>query len=185
MNMRYLILALIISACGSADNDDDWADTPITTDTSATDTNTTDSGTSDTAPQLVLPEDGTWDMTEPQVVSDTCGVGEYQDVLEFVPREIVIANVTEGGFNLDDGVYCDLSESTFSCTTQQIEESALGGTATMMIESTMSGYVENTNLISTKMDVVIESCEGGGCLLIEVALTFPCPIELESNAVKL
>ncbi len=189
MNIRSVILVLLISACGSADDDKESTDTSITTDTSATDTNatdtnTTDSGTSDTAPELLLPEAGTWDMSEQRVVSDSCGIGDYQDVLEFVPGEIEISNVTEAGFNLDENVYCDLSDSIFSCTTQLLEESTMGGTATMIIDSTMSGIVEDSNLISTDMDVVITSCEGAGCLLVELALTFPCPIELEATAVK-
>ena len=168
-----------LAACSSAVDDSQPVDTETTTYEQATET-----VTSDTAPELVLPEAGTWDMSEKQVVSDSCGIGDYQDVLEFEPSEIEISNVTEAGFNLDDNVYCDLSDSIFSCTTQLLEESTMGGTATMMIDSTMSGIVEDSNLISTEMSVVITSCEGAGCLLVELALTFPCPIDLEATAAK-
>ena len=173
--------ALLVGACSSSEEDERWVDIP----TDVYSQTTTDSGEKDTAVPAVILEEGEWGMSEPQVISDVCGVDSCQDVLEFVPKTMLITNVTDLGFDLDEDDFCAIEDLAFSCHQQQLEESVLSGTATMMIESTLSGDVENANLVNTFMDVTITDCEGAGCALIELALTFPCPIQLNAKAVLL
>jgi len=175
-----LLPILVLAACSSTD-EKDWTDVPG--DSGST---SPDSGLPvDTGTAPLLPEAGEWGMAQPQIVSDSCAVNDYQDVLEFVPKTLSVLNPTVDGFELDDSSFCSLSEQHFVCDKQDASESALGGTATLIIESTLSGDVETPILMDTLMDVVIQECQGGGCALIEMALTFPCPIQLQTQASKL
>ncbi len=179
--MKTTFLALFaLTACTSPD-EKEWTDVP--NDSGSTQPDSGQPVDTGTAP--ILPDAGEWGMAEPQILSDSCGVNDYQDVLEFVPKTLTILNPTPSGFELDDGSACSLAEEEFVCATQNVNESALSGTATLVIESTLSGKIENSTRLDTQMDVLIQECQGGGCVLIEMALTFPCPIQLETQASKL
>ena len=120
--------------------------------------------------------------TDPNVVSDTCGVGDYQDVTEFVPGDMEVTSSDLDAFTLSDGSVCVRDDLAFTCDTHDVSESALSGTATLEITSTLSGTIVDEENLNVSMDVTIESCEGVGCWMIELALTWPCPIELGTGA---
>ena len=174
-----ILMFLFCAACSSSSGDQQWAEVPT-----GTSSQTVDTAAGETGDFTPLLEQGKWGMAKPNIESDVCGVDSYQDVLDFVPSAFMIANVNEVGFELD-GDYCDLTDSVFSCSELELSESALSGTATLLITSQFSGQIETASLMDTLMEVVINDCQGAGCALIELALTFPCPIELETQAIKL
>ena len=193
--MKHFILFLVLaSACtpsndGSVDTSDtdiaDDTDTDDTetdeTDTDDTDTDDTDTDDTDTAPPPVIVEEGTWSLASPTLVSDSCNVDNYQDVTKFVPTEIKITNSSEASFQIDAGIICTRNDLRYTCTDQDVSESALAGTAELQINSVMSGQIIDESNVDINFDVVIESCKGVGCIAIEAVLKFPCPVELTTN----
>ena len=191
-----MLLFILLSCSSPSTSESEWIEIPdetgttttVTTETTVTTTATTTTDTGyleETGDPVIVPESGEWGMAKPQIISDSCGVDSYQDVVDFVPKKLDIIDPTADGFDLDDDSTCELIDGHFVCDTQETSASALGDTATMIIESTLSGDVQSSTLLDTWMDVVILECEGAGCLLIELALTFPCPIELQTQASKL
>jgi hypothetical protein len=185
---------ILLSCSGPSSSESEWLEIPVETGTTTTTTATTTVSTTtttdtgyleETGSTAIVPEAGDWGMAKPQILSDSCGVNNYQDVVDFVPKTLSIIDPTEDGFDLDDSSSCVLIDDHFVCDTQEASASTLGDTATMIIESTLSGDVKSSTLLDTWMDVVILECEGAGCFLIELALTFPCPIELQTQASKL
>ena len=81
-----------------------------------------------------------------------------------------------------DSTECAISpEGAFICNATRDRENALSGTATLNIRTTMSGDLLSENLMDLKFDTVIESCDGAGCFMIEMALSFPCPIDIHAK----
>ena len=160
----------------STDTSTDGSDTSLTTEDTASSEET------DTAPPPVLLSQGSWSLSSPQILSDVCSLNSYQDVTESVPTTIVVTQSSEAGFTVDSETQCTRSDLVFTCSSQETTESALAGTAEMIITSVMSGVIINEDEMDTIFDVTIESCEGAGCIAIEAALTLPCPVTLESRA---
>ena len=50
----------------------------------------------------LIPIDGQWSVSNPQSVSDACGVNSYQDVTEMVPSKFAVKDGTLSSFNTDD-----------------------------------------------------------------------------------
>ena len=197
MNKSLLLLALA-TACASSEKDStvDTSDTDTGTDTdSPVDTgDTTDpvdtappedtSEPIDTAPPPVIATEGSWNLSSPTIAADSCGVNSYQDVTEFVPSELMISESTEASFRLDAETVCTRNDLAFTCSAQDVSESALAGTAELQINSVMSGLIVDENTLDITMDVTIEDCDGIGCIAIEAVLKFPCPVELSTGASK-
>jgi len=182
----YILIFALATGCSSSKEDsgilDDTGTTQSTVDTSGgTETGITGE-TGDSTPPPVILENGAWLVDAPNIGSDTCGVNNYQDVTEFVPLEMMISNSSESSFRLDSETTCERNELDFTCSEQDVSESALAGTAELNIKSVMSGTIINNSEMDLTMNVVIESCEGIGCIAIEAALTFPCPVELVTQA---
>jgi hypothetical protein len=158
--------------------DTEAADTGEDTD----DTNTETGESDDTGPATVLVKEGDWNMATPAVLSDSCGVNSYQNVSEFVPKTLVVDNSSATSFGLGDGSTCTRTGMEFDCESKDVSESALSGTAELHIESILSGTIVDSTTLDILMDVTILECTGGGCVLIELALTFPCPVQLSTTA---
>ena len=194
-----LLPALILPLVACSSSDDKW--TEPTTDKNPTDTGDTDPGDSDSGdtdtdtdtgevdtgdgPEVLLPKEGQWGFAKPNLVSDPCGINDYQDVTEFVPAQTSLSDSTETGFVLDGNTACDRTDLNFECASIDVSEDALGGTATLIIDSTTSGLIVSDSSLSVDMNVNITECQGAGCALIELALTFPCAVELSTQATAL
>ena len=157
-------------------------DTGTEQDSGIDDTGSSDTDETDTdEPGLILDE-GNWSIETPTIVSDTCSLDTYQDVKEFVPPSIIIADSTESSFMLDSETECEINGDSFVCDQQNFEESVLAGTARMIISNTMSGQITDSGNIDIEFAVVVEGCEGGGCFLVELVITWPCPVTLDTSA---
>ena len=125
---------------------------------------------------------GQWNVTNPISLSDTCSVGDYQDVNEMVPTSFRIEESETDLFQTDD-VLCVIEPegNKFVCESIKTEEEALSGTAKLQIKTTMKGVLLSETMMDLEFDVVVESCEGAGCFLINMALDFPCPVTLKAK----
>jgi hypothetical protein len=189
---RFILFFALATAC-SPNNDgalettdtgnpvDDTEDTD-TEDTDTEDTDTEDTDTDDTVPPSIILEEGTWSLASAILVSDSCGVDKYQDVKKFVPPEIMITDSSEASFKIDAGTVCTRNNLDYTCSGQDVSESALGGTAELQINSVMSGEIVDESDIDITFDVTIESCKGVGCIAIQAVLKFPCPVTLNTQA---
>ena len=121
-------------------------------------------------------------MESPDIDSDSCNLDQYQTVTDFVPDSINISNSTETSFMLDSETICEISNDEFICDSQNFTESVLLGSANMEISNTMSGQIIDEENIDVVFDVVVESCDGFGCVAVEAVLTFPCPVTLSTSA---
>ena len=132
-------------------------------------------------PEATILLEGDWNLSAPTLISDDCGVGDFQDVTGFVPPSIGVGNSTEDGYlMLPDGLTCTRTDMDFSCASLYLEEDT-GIGATLSITNEIGGTIIDEETMILDFDVTIESCEGLGCLLIEVALTWPCLIELQTE----
>jgi hypothetical protein len=162
-------------------SDVDTEDTNDTDDTS--DTNDTQD-TQDTEESRIIAQEGTWNVTSVQLIEDSCGLGNYEDVTAFVPAQFQVSSADESGFNLDAQTRCDVDSAyQIECDSQEIEQDVLGGTATFVITNTFQGELEAPNDIAVDFNISL-ICEGLGCGVIELGLTggFPCPVVLYANA---
>ena len=140
-----------------------------------------DSGIVDTAEEPIIANLGTWKVSNPGLISDTCSIEDFQEVNGMVPVDFIIEESYLTFFKTDT-TNCPISPTgAFVCDVTSLEESALGGTATMQIETTMKGKLRSPSEMDLGFDVIIKSCEGVGCVAIEMALTFPCPIILSAT----
>ncbi len=132
-------------------------------------------------PEPLQATTGLWTVSNPVSLSDKCGVGNHQEVTEMVPSEFTIEQSSQVSFRTGDGVGCMLSSfGEFTCEAEYLEQSAMPG-ATLMIETIMKGRLLTSTTMNLHFDVVIQTCEGPGCLFIELALPFPCPVILEAD----
>ena len=131
-------------------------------------------------PEPLVPTLGLWSVSNAVAISDKCGVGNHQEVTEMVPSEFTIEEKHALSFRTGDGVDCILNSfGEFVCEADYLEESAMPGAA-LMIETIMKGRLLTPTTMNLHFDVVIQGCEGPGCLFIELALPFPCPVILEA-----
>lgn len=132
-----------------------------------------------------LPLIGDWEVAKPTVVSDDCGVARFKDVTEFIPTMFAISNATESGFDIPP-TYCIVSGSAFICQEIDVEQTAIRG-ADFFITTQLSGEIleESTGSMDAIVDAVIKNCTGQLCGVIGAVLSFPCPVQLRSQAVKL
>jgi hypothetical protein len=179
---------IVLTGCAKESTDtvldtgSDPVDTGEGTGEDTGDTNTETGDPVDTGPEVVLVQEGDWNMAAPALLSDSCGVNSYQDVAEFVPQTLVVDNSSATSFGLGDGSTCTRTGMDFVCEAKDVSESALSGTAELQIESILSGTIVDSTTLDILMDVTILECTGGGCVLIELALTFPCPVQLSTTA---
>tara|TARA_B100000427_G_C15155303_1_gene440605 strand:- start:52 stop:534 length:483 start_codon:yes stop_codon:yes gene_type:complete len=150
-------------------------------DASALDTtNTFDSGIIDTAEPQIIVQTGIWSVSNPELISDTCNIENFQEIDTMVPSQFVIEESYATSFQTDTTSCTINPNSSFECDVTNLEESTMGGTATMKIETTMKGKIRSSSEIDLGFDVIIKSCEGIGCIPVELALTFPCPVILNA-----
>jgi len=139
------------------------------------------SGFTDTAYEPILAEVGSWTVSNPELISDVCNVADFQEVNEMVPAKFMIEESYLTLFKTDS-TSCSINPTGgFICDVTSLQEPALGGTATLQIETMMKGKIITPSEMNLAFDVVIKACEGIGCAAIELALTFPCPIILNST----
>ena len=140
-----------------------------------------DSGIVDTAVEPIIAGVGTWNVSNPELISDTCSIQDFQEVNGMVPEDFKIEESYLTFFKTDTTT-CPISPTgAFVCDVTSLEESALGGAAAMQIETTMKGKIRSASEMDLGFDVIINSCEGVGCIAVELALTFPCPIILSAT----
>ena len=149
-----------------------------------------DSGSEDTAepdpePEVVLLNEGDWNLGSPTLISDACGVAEFQDVSGFVPSSVGVTDSQPESFvMLPDGLNCERNATELRCDTFYFDEetSAVGLAATLAIKNEITGEIESASEMSLDFDVTIQSCDGPGCWFIEAALSFPCLLQQRSQA---
>ena len=184
--LSVIALSSLFSCSGEPEKEWTPSDTGAVdtdTDTDTEDTDTEDTG--ETAPPAVVPEEGTWGYSKPRLVSDPCGLDDYESVEDFVPEESEISDSNEDSFLLDGNSRCTRNDLEFNCETVDASEKVLGGSAELIIQSTMSGEIANADSMDITMDVNVAECKGAGCYLIELALTFPCEVQLTTTATAL
>jgi len=135
----------------------------------------------DTADPIDVASDGTWYVSNTSFTGDTCGIANYQDVNEMVPDKFKIKESNYFSFHTDSTECAVSPEGSFTCNATRNRENALSGTATLNIKTTMSGVLLTESLMDLKFDTVIESCDGAGCFMIQMALSFPCPIIIHAR----
>tara|TARA_Y100001970_G_scaffold290861_1_gene426013 strand:- start:3281 stop:3814 length:534 start_codon:yes stop_codon:yes gene_type:complete len=135
----------------------------------------------DTSEPPIIAETGTWNVSEVSSVNDTCSINNYQNVAEMIPPTFTIVESNISSFKTED-TSCEINQSGyFTCNAVSAEESALGGSAKLLINTIMNGkYTTNSSMV-LDFDVTIDSCSGAGCLVIEMALSFPCPVLLSAK----
>ena len=132
-------------------------------------------------PEAVILLEGDWNLSPPTLISDVCGVGDFQDVTGFVPPTIGVGNSTEDGYlMLPDSLTCTRNDVDFSCETLYLEEDT-GIGAILSIVNEINGTIIDEETMILDFDVTIESCDGFLCGLMELALTWPCLIELQTE----
>ena len=151
-----------------------------------------DTGEMDTAepepepePEVTLLNEGDWSLGSPTLLSDACGVAEFQNVSDFVPSSIGVADSQADSFvMLPDGLSCERNETELRCDTFYFDEetTAVGLAATLAIKNEITGTIQSESQMTLNFDVTIQSCDGPGCFFIEVALTFPCLLQQSSVA---
>ena len=151
-----------------------------------------DSGGVDTAepepepePEVTLLNEGNWQLGNPTLLSDACGVAEFQDVSDFVPSSIGVTDSQADSFvMLPDGLNCERNTSELRCDTFFFDEetSAIGLSATLAIKNEITGEIQSASQMTLIFDVTIQSCDGPGCFFIEAALNFPCLLQQSSQA---
>lgn len=140
-----------------------------------------DSGIVDTAAEPVIANIGAWNVSNPELISDSCGIQDFQEVNDMIPSGFKVEESYLTFFKTDTTSCPTSPTGAFICDVTSLEESALGGTATMQIETTMKGKLRSSTEMDLGFDVIINSCEGVGCIAVELALTFPCPIILSAS----
>ena len=137
---------------------------------------------SDTGEESIIPKIGIWSISDIESISDNCNIEEYQEVNSMVPSEFTIVDSNAHTFQTDS-TQCNMNNlGNFICNATSIEEKALGGTATLNIETIMKGSLLSQSLMNLEFDVNINSCTGAGCFMIEMALEFPCEVTLNANS---
>ena len=82
-----------------------------------------------------------------------------------------------------DNLLCVRDELDFTCDEINLREEAIIG-AELIITNTIRGLIEDEDDMTLYFDINIEGCEGISCGLLELALTWPCPIELQAPATR-
>ena len=136
----------------------------------------------DTATITTAAKIGTWLVSSPELISDECSVAQYQDIADMVPTDFIITQSDEGQFDTVDTDCVIGPDNGFFCEEIHIQDTALGGTARLKIATTMAGNFVSNSEMELSFDVVMQSCEGSGCFMIEMALDFPCLVLLRANA---
>jgi hypothetical protein len=168
MKAWTLLLPLALVACG--DKTDDTA-----------------SESEETTETAFAPQEGGWDVTEPVVTEDTCGMGE-----EETTGEGTVATLTLTG----DAVYSltigeDTDSMTFTCTLAGMDltcdpisesesepEADMTFTTTFSVSTTFSSETELAGNLGMDM-----SCEGADCAMLEqFGMTMPCGVAFEFTA---
>jgi len=133
-------------------------------------------------PEALILEEGNWAIGTTTVISDVCDINNYNDVTNFTAAEIGIAQSTENDFLMTpDNLLCTRNDLEFTCEALSLEQEAIVG-ATLIISNTIRGTIIDDKNMDLYFDVNIETCEGWMCWSLELALTWPCLIELEAPA---
>ncbi|MEC7986885.1 MAG: PT domain-containing protein [Myxococcota bacterium] len=133
-------------------------------------------------PATILLGEGDWIIGSTTVLSDVCEIENYNDVTGFTPDGIGVADSTESDFRmLPDNLLCVRDDLSFTCDPISFTQEAIIG-ADLVITNTIRGDIETEDTMMLYFDIDIEECQGWSCGLIELALPFPCPIELEAPA---
>lgn len=131
-------------------------------------------------PTPIILSEGDWTIGTTSVLSDICDIGSYNDVTSFTPSEIGVAESAENDFLMTpDNLFCVRDGLEFTCDPIDLREEAIPG-AELVISNIIGGLIEDEDNMMLSFDITIERCEGWTCGLIELALPFPCPIELEA-----
>ena len=133
----------------------------------------------------MLPDPGTWDVTDYELTRDDCGLANWQNVDDFVPSSFEITLTGEDAFTMaaDGGEAgaCVVDQvGVFSCDSDTVEESVgYGLDATMVIETAFSGSLDSTMEMTGQTDLDV-TCDGSSCEYLSYAgLSFPCPMVIE------
>ena len=98
-----------------------------------------------------------------------------------MPSTIEISNSSETSFFLDQDTECVISNGSFSCGFQYLEEETLG--ATIEISNQMEGTIIDAQNIDVLFSVELLSCSDSWatCAGMELVLPLPCLVELETD----
>lgn len=162
------------------------SDEPIDTGSSENDNDDdNDDGNDDDDEQITLLLEGDWSLGAPNLLSDPCGVSEFQEVSDFVPSSIGVSDSQEESFIMEpDGLPCERNETELRCDNFYFDEetSALGLSAVLAIKNEITGGIISASQMELLFDVTIQSCDGPGCFFIETALNFPCSLTQSTMA---
>ena len=138
-------------------------------------------------PDPIITQNGTWESSNIQVVSDACDLANYQDDLTgFAPDDLELVDSNETEFTLmPDDLICSRNDLEYSCEMLYFvqEESVLGFSANLQIENQITGSILDEKNMTMDYEVTITSCEGWGCGAMELVLTWPCIVELSSDLI--
>ena len=136
----------------------------------------------DTSEPTIIPSVSNWSVFNPYGVADDCNIGNYQDLNSMIPNAFKIEKSNISIFETDSTV-CNMQSTgnRFICETITSEEEALAGSARLKVKTTMKGNLTSSSSMDLEFDIIVESCEGSGCFMIEIALPFPCPLVLAAK----
>jgi hypothetical protein len=172
--MRQLLIAasLLVLACGKKDGDD--TDTDTDTDT-------------DKEEEVIVPTDGTWNLSDSGMSDNTCGFEAPSD--SDLPG-VEIASASKDGFDLtftpaaETAGKCTYTDTGFTCEekSQELDLNSEGFAAVLTLSSIVSGALESEDKgsFSWRLDY---TCEGAGCddAATEFEVSFPCGATLAAD----
>lgn len=172
MKAWTLLLPLALVACGDK-----------TDDTASESEETTEEATED----AFAPQEGGWDVTEPVVTEDTCGMGEEETTGEGTVATLTMTG--DAAYSLAIGEEGD--SMTFTCTLAGMDltcdplsesesepEADMTFTTTFSVSTTFSSETELVGNLGMDM-----TCEGADCAMLEeMGMTMPCGVAFEFTA---
>ncbi|MDP6932378.1 MAG: hypothetical protein QGG40_05650 [Myxococcota bacterium] len=139
------------------------------------------------------PEDGTWTVTEADLVADGCGLSDYVDRGQ--PGSTMELDSTSDGFDLTfagggETVECAIDGDdalTYACdTVEDIDQtpSEYGLDSWIEVDLTSSGVFDSEFAMYMSTEVVLD-CGGDDCAVVELFMgaSFPCTMVLDNDFV--
>lgn len=130
------------------------------------------------------PQSGTWLYTSTDILSDSCGFLEDEDLPE---GDFYVYNEGKGSLVVDpndgsDIFNCTLDGKSFDCPSRLEDEQSQGNT-TLRFEIGVVGEFDGRESVSGSQNAEVD-CEGDNCATVEATLevTFPCTAEVGFTA---
>ena len=139
----------------------------------------------------LLPNEGTWDITNPNVSSDGCNLVSTlqqlgEDIYAVIPGDFLVENVTNNSFDgtiSGETANCAVVGTSFSCGAVSTVETfdVLGDPADLELELSLQGVMNDSASMQLTLGATINSCTGAGCTLVNLFVPIPCSVSLDAD----